>query len=46
MTLELRIVVIGFTTSKTTNDLGAATYSCTIAMTPLGDQEMMAIHIY
>jgi hypothetical protein len=34
MTLKLGIIVIGFMTSKTTNDLGAATYSC---KTPLGD---------
>jgi hypothetical protein len=38
MTPKLEIVVIGFTTSKTTDDLGKATYSCT---TPLEDQEMM-----
>jgi hypothetical protein len=34
MTSKLGIMVIGFMTSKTTDDLGAATYSC---KTPLGD---------
>jgi hypothetical protein len=34
MTLELGIVAIGSTSSKTTNDLGAATNSC---MMLLGD---------
>jgi hypothetical protein len=39
LTPQLRIEPTGTMTSKATNDPGAATYSLTIAMMPLGEHE-------
>jgi hypothetical protein len=39
LTPQLRIEPTSTMTSKATDDLGVATYSLTIAMMPLGEQE-------